>query len=56
MNELLEYQLLGNKLRDWLISLSIITGCMVAARIIKSIALVETAVGGRRLSGRNSPE
>ena len=41
MNEFLEYQLLGNTLSDWLISLSIITGCIVAARIIKSIALVK---------------
>src|SRR5688572_11885819 len=47
MNEFLEYQLLGNALRDWLISLSVIIGCIVAARIIKSIALVKLrAVAG----------
>ena len=39
MNQFFDYRLLGNKMNDWLICLAIITACITAARIIKSIVL-----------------
>lgn len=44
MNSFFYYIFLGNTIRDWLISICIISGCLVLARVIKSIVLVRLKI------------
>jgi small-conductance mechanosensitive channel len=40
MNNFLDYIIWGNTVRDWAIAIGIITGCIILARVIRSVVIV----------------